>query len=356
MDTKIAVYDNSITAREYLGYITEQAGGFACIGRDGKLYIKTIGQDTEELPLQYFQSYTWGEKFKISRIYYEDGTQIYEERDLSYEKGDKTGNTIYISQDNLYIVDEKQIENIYEQLNGLELYGFEGDSIINPALDVGDILLIDGKKVLYQGSCEYKGKMKASISSKIQGKEKEETMTRTPSQAAINRKIQSRINQAEGTIETLAQRQEKMDDELETNINQYSELKQAVDSISSTVAETTVTLDNMETRQTKLEQTSEGLEIAITSIENDGVEKVENTLVHINDTGINVSNNSEFSSQINEKGMYLKSQGKEIASYTKDGANIYNLKVTNEGQIGNLRILSVDVDNNTRTHIHWIGG
>lgn len=356
MDTQVAVYDNSITAREYLGYIAEQAGGFACIGRDGKLYIKTIGQDIEELPLKYFQSYTWGERFKITRIYYEDGTQMYEKGDLSYEKGDKTGNTIYISQDNLYIVDEKQIENIYEQLNGLELNGFEGNSIINPALDVGDILLIDGKKVVYQGSCEYKGKFKVAISSKIQGKEKEETMTKTPSQAAINRKIQSRINQAEGTIETLAQRQEKIDDELETTIDSYSELKQKVDSISSTVSETTVTLEGMQKTQSELEQTSEGLKIKIDNIETDGVEKVDNTLVHINIDGINVSKNEEFASQINEKGMYLKSYDKEIASYTKDGANIYNLKVTNEAQIGNLRCLSVDVDSEARTHIHWIGG
>lgn len=217
-------------------------------------------------------------------------------------------------------------------------------------------MLIDGKKVLYQGSCEYKGKLKAAISSKLQGKEKEETMTRTPSQAAINRKIQSRINQAEGTIETLAQRQEKMDDELETNINHYSLLKQTVDSISSEVSETTVTLEGMKKVQSDLEQTSEGLKIKIENIETDGVEKVDNTLVHINIDGINVSKNEEFASQINEKGMYLKSYDKEIASYTKDGANMYNLTVTNEAQIGNLRCLSVDVDSNTRTHIHWIGG
>ena len=42
-DKQIAVYDNTVAARTYIGYIAEQAEGFAVIGRDGKLYIKTFG-------------------------------------------------------------------------------------------------------------------------------------------------------------------------------------------------------------------------------------------------------------------------------------------------------------------------
>ena len=42
MNKVIAVYDNTVSARTYLSYIAEQAGGFAFIGRDGKLYIKSF--------------------------------------------------------------------------------------------------------------------------------------------------------------------------------------------------------------------------------------------------------------------------------------------------------------------------
>ena len=42
MNKEIAVYDNTVSARTYLSYIAEQAGGFAFIGRDGKLYIKSF--------------------------------------------------------------------------------------------------------------------------------------------------------------------------------------------------------------------------------------------------------------------------------------------------------------------------
>lgn len=195
---QISVYDNTISARTYLSYISEQAGGFACIGRDGRLYIKTIGQSTVELPIKYLQKFSWGDKFKISRVRYEDGIQL-------FEKGSTANNTVYLSQENMYIVDQEQIDNIYAQLDELEVYGFEGDTIIDPALDIGDILIIDSKKVIYQGSSQYGGKFKASISSKIQSKLQEETTTRTPSQKVINRRVQSQIDQENLKISELIQ-------------------------------------------------------------------------------------------------------------------------------------------------------
>lgn len=105
----------------------------------------------------------------------------------------------------MYIVDQEQIDNIYTQLNELEIYSFEGDSIIDPSLDVGDLLLIDGKYVIYQGSSEFTGKFKASISSKIQCKAKQETTNKTPSQKVIIRRVQSEIDQAKGTITQLTE-------------------------------------------------------------------------------------------------------------------------------------------------------
>lgn len=224
MNKQIAVYDNTISARTYISYIAEQAGGFACIGRDGKLYIKTIGQDIAELPLKYFKNFKWGEKIKISRIKYEDGIQL-------FEKGNETGNTIYISQDNMFIVDQEQIDHIYYLYKDLEVYGFEGDSIIDPALDVGDILMIDNKKVIYQASNQYAGKFKASISSKIQCKAKEETMNRSPSQKKINRRVQSEINQIDGTITQLVE-------ETNENSEKLTRVEQDVDSIKQTVKNT----------------------------------------------------------------------------------------------------------------------
>lgn len=220
-DAEVAVHDNTVSARTYVSYIAEQAGGFAFIGRDGKLYIKTIGEDIAELPIQYFQDFKWGEQFKVSRVYYENGK-------LLFPAGDETNNTIYISQENMYIVNQKQIDNIYDKYKNFNCYSFEGSSIIDPALDIGDLLLIDGKYAIYQGDMDYVGKFKANISSKIQAKTKEETMVRTPSQKTINRRMDSRINQVEGSITQVIS-------EVDEQNQKVSKVTQTVDELNSKI-------------------------------------------------------------------------------------------------------------------------
>ena len=220
---QIAVYDNTVSAREYLSYISEQAGGFACIGRDGKLYIKTIGEDTAEVNFELFEKFTWGELFKVSRVAYEDGVQ-------DFKFGTETNNTIWINSDNMYIVDGTQIENIYNQMKDFECYSFEGSTIIDPAIDVGDIIIIDGKKVIFQGDMDYVGKFKASISSKIKAKSKEDTTRTVVSDKTKIRRVQSRINQIDGTITQLAQ-------ETSENEEKITQVVQDVDSIKQNIGD-----------------------------------------------------------------------------------------------------------------------
>ena len=228
------MYDNTVSARTYLSYIAEQAGGIAVIGRDGKLYIKTIGESSATLPLKLFKTFKWGEKFKITRVRYDDGTQL-------FEKGDTTGNTVYISQDNMYIVDQEQIDNIYNALKDLEFYSFEGESIIDPALDTGDIVVIDGKNVIYQGSMQFSGRWIANIESKIQCKAKEETTRRIPSQKTINRRVESNINQIDGKITRLteettenSQKITKTEQDANGLTTKVSSVEQSVENITNT--------------------------------------------------------------------------------------------------------------------------
>lgn len=229
------MYDNTVSARTYLSYIAEQAGGIAVIGRDGKLYIKTIGESSVTLPLKLFKTFKWGEKFKITRVRYDDGIQL-------FEKGDTTGNTVYISQDNMYIVDQDQINNIYNTLKGLEFYSFEGECIIDPALDTGDIVVIDGKNVIYQGSMQFSGRWIANIESKIQCKAKEETTTRTPSQRTINRRVESNINQIDGKITQLTE-------ETTENTQKITKVEQDVSGITSKVSSVEQSVENITNTQ-----------------------------------------------------------------------------------------------------------
>ena len=221
-DKKVSVYDNTVTAREYISYIAESAGCFACIDRKGKLCFREFGQDETEIPLEMFGEYKWGEEFKISKVSYEDGVR-------SFKFGDDTRNNLWINQENMYIVDEDQVQKIYNKIKGLTVNTFEGKTIIDPAIDIGDKIVIDGKNVIYQGEMVLEGKFIAQISSKIQIKQKEETTVKKESQKVINRRVQSRIDQAEGKIEQLVE-------ETSENSEKITRHEQTLESISDKVS------------------------------------------------------------------------------------------------------------------------
>lgn len=220
---QVATYDNTVSAREYLSYISECAGGFAFIGRDGKLYIRTIYQDEQEIPLSLFGEYKWGDKCTISKVSYENGVE-------SFKFGDDTGNNLWLNQENMYFVDEDEVENIYNQLKGLEAYSFEGKTIIDPALDVGDKIIIDERPVIYQGEADFQTRFIAQISSKISIKQKQETTVKTTSQKVLNRRVQSRIDEVEGTITQLVQESDEFEKKL-------TKVEQDIDGIRQTVSD-----------------------------------------------------------------------------------------------------------------------
>lgn len=185
-----------------------------------------------EISIRYFQNFEWGAKYKLSKIRYEDGIRV-------FEKGDDTGNTLYINPDNMFIVDQEQIDNIYDELKDLELYSFKGDSIVDPALDIGDIVVIDGKQVLYCGSSQYSGRWKASISSEIKSKERQETTTvKKPSQKTINRRVQSSIDQINGKIEQVVEENSEMSEKLSKHEQDINSIKDTVESMEDFTRET----------------------------------------------------------------------------------------------------------------------
>lgn len=168
-----------------------------------------------------FGEYKWGEEFKISKVSFEDGAR-------SFKFGDETRNNLWINQDNMYIVDEEQVENIYNNVNGLVANSFEGKTVIDPATDIGDKIVIDGKPVIYQGEMTLEGRFIANINSKIQIKQKEETTVKKESQKVINRRVQSEINQIDGKITQLVE-------ETTENSQKLTQHEQTIDAITNKV-------------------------------------------------------------------------------------------------------------------------
>lgn len=362
-DKQVAVYDSTVTARTYLGYIAEQAGGFAIIGRDGKLYIRTIGEDISELNLKYFSEYSWGEKFKVSRIAYEDGIQ-------NFKKGNETNNTIWISPDNMYIVDQEQIDNIYNQYQDFEVYSFSGTSIIDPAWDIGDIITIDNKKIIYQGEQEYKGKFKASISSNIQAKSKEDTTVSKISDSTKIRRVQSKIDQEAGRITQLIQ-------ETTENSTKLAEQEISVNGIKSEVFSTNAKVEKLENSKVDSTDYNQMIETLKTLIEQ-GDSQIEFNFQQIIDKTDELGNiiansqsvleeyirfkgalielgrvGNDFSAELSNTELAFLQNGQKIAYISNNKLYIIDAEVQNQLVIGKFAFIPRANGNLSFT---WIGG
>lgn len=107
--------------------------------------------------------------------------------------------------------------------------------------------------------------------------------------------------------------------------------------------------------QLKQTITSSQLQIEVSKAIEGGVSYLKNTLFTIDDKGMTIATNQdEFNSKYDNKGMYLYSYDELIARYDKDGAFFKNLEITGELRTSNLRIMDVVVNGENRTHIHWI--
>ena len=116
-DVLVGIYDNTVTARQYVGYIAELNGGYAIINESGNLElvqfdntaVKTLDID------DCSQDMTIKDHHLIGRVVYDNGL-------VSYAKG--TGETCYIQTDNPYIASQEVLDNIYDVINGFEFYAF----------------------------------------------------------------------------------------------------------------------------------------------------------------------------------------------------------------------------------------
>ena len=95
------------------------------------------------------------------------------------------------------------------------------------------IIIIDNKRIVYQGELEYKGKFKASITSDIQAKAKEETTATKISETTKIRRVQSQIDQVEEKITQLVQETDEFEDKL-------TKVEQDVEGIKQQVSQTII--------------------------------------------------------------------------------------------------------------------
>ena len=149
-DIVVNWYDNRIQARKYLSFIAELQSGYACILENGKqsfkkqkkLPVMTVsGDDCSDIIV--------GTKKKITRVVYDNGI-------IKYEFGDETGDTLYLQSENVYIVNESIVENIYNNIKDFEFYIINvPNAPMDSSIRAGDVINFEDGSKTYPTIAQY---------------------------------------------------------------------------------------------------------------------------------------------------------------------------------------------------------
>jgi len=211
-DIVITWYDNRITAREYVSYIAEIAGGYARINSNGELEIVPFtNTSSETIEITDTSGYKIGEHYKITRVVYDN------EAGIHFEKGDETGNTLYLNQNNVYITTQEIVDNIYNSIKDFEFYNITIDNCeIDISNQVGSIITFTNGNETYPTilgrDLTYNGTWLGGYNLQLDTEKQSETNISGSSDFYKN--VEARLNRDENTIEFLAEQIQEVSNEI----------------------------------------------------------------------------------------------------------------------------------------------
>lgn len=121
LDKEINWYDNTVSIRDYLGWIAELEGKFVRVNEFGLIDFKRI-EKTPVLNLGAIFDYKKEEQITISRVCFDNGI-------IKLEEGTEDEVTTYLSSDNPYIDSSYDIEPVFNYYNQLSFYPVESVKI-----------------------------------------------------------------------------------------------------------------------------------------------------------------------------------------------------------------------------------
>lgn len=224
-DVLVNSYDNTITAREYLGYIAEVAGGYAQIGKDGKLYLKTFNDVKATIDIDDCEEFKVREHHKIERVVFDNGLLKYQTSE------DEELETLYLNSENPFIDSEDIFNNIVENILNFEFYCFETDNCPIADIIAGDLIkFTEGENeyvTIAQYSLDFNGNWIGGYSLSLNSKQQQETQ-----QTGVSTKIKGisvRMDKAEAEMEIVAE-------EIGDRTSKSTSITQDLDSISERVS------------------------------------------------------------------------------------------------------------------------
>ena len=322
-------------------------GGNAKIGRDGKCYIVPLKDNTKtpiEIDALKSKSFEVGDVYEISRVCFDDGkiklqaggnvitvedfpqTDIdmdayyYLTTDLKYytyvnnkwTEATNFKNTLYIRQENLFITQQEEVENIYNSVVGFKVYNVTCQNRGDITLDSWDILKYTTNEAEYytlnENELTFNGVAMSKVNTKIPaGKKNETTNIINPNVDAAIRRVQTLINEAENSIATITERTTTLEAKTSENEkqinNKHQEILKQLDGYV-TDADIVAVKESVKTAQN---ESSYAIEIA-KQIQVNGVDKVTTkTGYTFGEDGLNIERSgAKVKSKLNEAGLDIR--------------------------------------------------
>ena len=225
-DVEVGTYDSSVSGKQWISYIAEIKGCNAKIGRDGKLYLLPINPFVSaSIDAEKGASWKLGEKYEISQVTYFDAI-----RNFTFPQGgDDSGNTLFIRQENPFIVDETVVSNIFDEVDGTVIWNLSNKNYGDITLDSGDAIEYtigqDTYKTLYNGNITYEITIMDEYEVKIPSKQQEITTNVLKSDVVNRKKIEALVDQINGQVIIDASDRKGVQDDLEKSYSTTSQIE-----------------------------------------------------------------------------------------------------------------------------------
>jgi hypothetical protein len=351
-------FTNNEDCKTVLSSIAQLAGGFAYIGRDNKLYIKTLEttekllrvKDVHFMSTADFNNTIVNTTVNSSDIADEkiDGNHYFEFSKnnkfgkvnslilrLSQVEGENTviqddesitqnGLTEITIEDNYFLTNDEErkkvIPELWEKLKGLEYLPFEIKDYGFPYLDVGDMICIkdtddnDFISYVFNYTFEYNGCYSGNL--KTEALTKTQTALKNTNNIKTKFKnVEYKVNKIEGEISSIIEQQidnEHKLTEARQDIDGFTQKVYTKDEVTKKVNELKQTIDNITFQQ----QTKGGGNIFFyakeywkgsTDNSEATLEEYTNTLIqqnNISDEGYLINNGVSIQSQVTKNGSY----------------------------------------------------
>lgn len=201
-DKHISWYDNTLYARDYIGFVAELNGGYAYLENDTLLFKEHNKESVETISKADCSNFVLGEYHKISRVVYDNGIE-------KWESGDTTNDTLYIDKNNKFITSQADITAIGNKIIGFEFYNIDPKNCpVNSTIKAGDVITFVGDyeqnyKTIANVNKAYFGSWTGKYYLSINTLKEEETQIK--SEADQIKDVRTEIDRANARITTIAQ-------------------------------------------------------------------------------------------------------------------------------------------------------